>query len=141
MKASILKTLLLYTILCTAFHCSTIKNEQSTPKNTLTNSTDTIKIVNEKEEYEIIIIDPGFNTWLVGNARQRGYFSQQYLEIKNQFLVNSWNYRVNLPQQFNPDLYCLKIDYDSKIDYGYEVNYLLYNYFLYFQKRYKQKLI
>ncbi len=141
MKASILKTLLLFTILCTAFHCSTIKSEQSTQKNALTSSTDTIKIVNEKEEYEIIIIDPGFNTWLVGNAKQRGFFSQQYLEIKNQFFVNSWNYRVNLPLQFNPNLYCLKIDYDTHIDYGYEVNYLLYNYFLYFQKKYKQKLI
>ncbi|MGY6648988.1 DUF6146 family protein [Wenyingzhuangia sp. IMCC45574] len=139
-----IKTLLKYVfatlIISTSFYCSSVKKEQTT-NTPIASSTDTIKIVNEKEKYEIIIIDPGFNTWLIANAEQRGYFSQQFLEIRNQNFVNSWNLRVNLPQQFNPDLYCLKIDFNPLIDYGYEVNYLLYNYFLYFQKRYNQKLV
>ncbi len=41
----------------------------------------------------------------------------------------------------NPNLYELQIDYQSNIDYGYDVNYKLYNYFVYFQNRYKQNLL
>ena len=37
-------------------------------------------------------------------------------------------------------LYELRIDYDTRTDYGYEVNYKLYNYFVYFQMKYKQQL-
>ncbi len=44
------------------------------------------------------------------------------------------------PHNFNPNLYEMRIDYDPSIDYGYEVNYKLYNYFIYFQLTYKQKL-
>lgn len=55
-------------------------------------------------------------------------------------MVTEWNARVLQPRQFNPDLYELQINYDPKMDYGYEVNYLLYNYFLYFQIKYKQRL-
>ncbi len=34
----------------------------------------------------------------------------------------------------------MRIDYNPQIDYGYEVNYLLYNYFLFFQREYDQQL-
>ncbi len=34
----------------------------------------------------------------------------------------------------------LQIDYQQGIDYGYEVNYVLYNYFIYFQLTYNQRL-
>ena len=44
------------------------------------------------------------------------------------------------PHRFNPQLYELQIDYEPNIDYGYEVNYMLYNYFIYFQIKYKQRL-
>ncbi|WP_010135595.1 DUF6146 family protein [Ochrovirga pacifica] len=129
-------------ILITALACASAPNKKTAvTKQTNSIGTDTIKIVNEEEEYEIIIIDPGFNTWLVGNAKQRGFYSQKYLEIKNQFLVNQWNLRVNQPNRFNANLYCMRIEYNPLIDYGYEVNYLLYNYFLYFQKKYQQQLI
>lgn len=101
---------------------------------------DTIRIENDSLEYEIIIIEPGFNTWLKSTAKQEGYYSQQYLEAKNYILVNEWNNRVNNPQQFDPNLYELSIDYSPNIDYGYEVNYKMYNYFVYFQLKYKQKL-
>lgn len=129
-------------ILITALACASAPDKKTVvTKQTNSIGTDTIKIVNEEEEYEIIIIDPGFNTWLVGNAKQRGFYSQKYLEIKNQFLVNQWNLRVNQPNRFNANLYCMRIEYNPLIDYGYKVNYLLYNYFLYFQKKYQQQLI
>ncbi len=101
---------------------------------------DTVKIVNEEVEYEIIIIEPGFNFWVDSQARPRGYYTQEYLESKNSIFVVAWNNRVLDPQRFDPNLYELQINYERHIDYGYEVNYMLYNYFIYFQNKYKQRL-
>ena len=101
---------------------------------------DTVRIANDDLEYEIIIIDPGFNSWLATNARQRGFYGQSFLENRNQLYVIAWNQRVMQPQSYNPNLYELQINYDPNIDYGYEVNYLLYNYFIYFQITYNQRL-
>lgn len=100
---------------------------------------DTVRIANDSLEYEIIIIEPGFNLFINSTARQRGYYSQSYLENKNKFLVNEYNQRVRQPMVFNPDLYLNEINYDPNIDYGYEVNYLLYNYFVFFSRHYNQR--
>ncbi|MCO6149371.1 DUF6146 family protein [Flavobacterium sp. NRK1] len=99
---------------------------------------DTVRIANDSLEYEIIIIDPGFNSWLVSRARPRGYYNQPYLENKNRLWVMEWNTRVMSPQRFG-DMYQMTIDYSPRIDYGYEVNYLLYNYLVYFQVTNRQK--
>lgn len=101
---------------------------------------DTIKIANDSLEYEITIIDSGFNTWLTSLAKPRNYYGLTYLETRNKLYVMEWNRRVLDPYRYSPDLYGMQIDYDAKIRYGYEVNYLLYNYFLFFQKQYRQKL-
>ena len=101
---------------------------------------DTVRIANDSLEYEIIITDPGFNLFLNSVARPRNYYSIGYLENRNIFFVSEYNRRVLEPFRFNPNLYEMRIDYQSNIRYGYEVNYLLYNYFLFFQKEYKQKL-
>ena len=101
---------------------------------------DTIQIANAETEYEIIIIEAGFNTWLLSIAKPEGYYSQSFLENRNYLMVTTWNQRVLQPQQFNHGLYEMRIDYQQGIDYGYEVNYKLYNYFIYFQRKYRQRL-
>lgn len=101
---------------------------------------DTVAIANDSLEYEIIIIEPGFDAWLHSVARPEGYYSQQFLENRNQIYVINWNQRVTQPFRYDPDLYTLQIDYDPQTDYGYEVNYKLYNYFIYFQRKYNQRL-
>lgn len=101
---------------------------------------DTVRIANDELEYEVIIIDPGFSAWLNSIALPRGFYSQSYLENKNQLYVLEWNQRVLQPQRYNPNLYEMTINYDANINYGYEVNYLIYNYMIYFQNTYKQKL-
>ncbi len=101
---------------------------------------DTIQIANKLIEYEIIIIEPGFQTWLQSIARPEGYYSQSFLENRNQIMVTQWNQRVLDPLRYDPRHYQLQIYYDSTIDYGYEVNYKLYYYFVYFQRKYKQRL-
>ncbi|QRM90138.1 hypothetical protein FG167_13140 [Lacinutrix sp. WUR7] len=118
----------------------------STKKNTMVEETkpsipnDTISIVNEELEYQIIIIEPGFSTWFVTRAKPEGFYTQSYLENKNRLFVSAWNTRVLNPSQFDPNLYDMQINYDYGTDYGYDVNYKLYNYFIYFQLKYKQQL-
>ena len=99
-----------------------------------------VRIGDEESEYDIIIIDPGFYTWLKSIARPEGYYSQSFLEARNQLYVLNWNQRALGLNTANPDLYQLRIDYDPGIDYGYEVNYKLYNYFIYFQRKYNERL-
>ncbi|GAB1858273.1 DUF6146 family protein [Flavobacteriaceae bacterium MHTCC 0001] len=126
------------------FSCNTSKRTtQNKTKDTsvlAANQNDTIRIANEELEYEVIIIDIGFFNWFNSFARPRGFYSQQFMQTRNILFVNEWNQRVLQPQRFNPQLYELQIDYNPNIDYGYEVNYMLYNYFLYFQLTYKQRL-
>lgn len=122
--------------------CNTVKSSTSRNEEVLENLklNDTVSILNDALEYEIIIIEPGFNFWLASTAKPEGYYSQPYLESRNLIYVNEWNSRVMQPQSYNPDLYEMQIDYQPGIDYGYEVNYKLYNYFIYFQLTYKQRL-
>ncbi len=103
------------------------------------NSMDTIKIVNEELEYEIIIFEIGFGSWLV-TQRPMTYYSNNTLAIRNNFNVISWNQRVLEPSRYDPNLYEQQINYDPQIDYGIEVNYKLFMYFKFFQERYNQKL-
>ena len=101
---------------------------------------DTVSIASDKVEYEIVVIEPGFYNWLYGTARPEGYYSQKFLESRNRILVLNWNLRVMQPQQFDPQLYMFRIDYEDNIDYGYKLNYVLYNYFVFFQMKHKQRL-
>ncbi|WGK64553.1 DUF6146 family protein [Croceiramulus getboli] len=99
---------------------------------------DTLRIANDSLEYEIIIIEPRFNTWLVTQP-PRGYYEQEFLENRNIWYVTQYNNRVLNPQGFDASLYLQRIDYEPDIDYGYEVNYLLYNWFRFFEERYNQR--
>ena len=129
-------------VLLSGFIISCGTSHKTVDNSTQTNTTeqDTVRIANDELEYEIIIIEPGFNTWLVSVARPEGYYSQSFLESRNRVLVQAWNERVLQPYRYNPNLYEMQIDYNPTIDYGYEVNYKLYNYFIYFQFTYKQQL-
>ena len=55
-------------------------------------------------------------------------------------MVIQWNQRVLQPLIYDPNLYEMQINWNSGTDYGYEVNYKLYNYFVYFQRKYNQRL-
>lgn len=127
-------------ILLIIIGCTTSKSSVASKDTPKKESNDTIKIVNEELKYEVIIIEPGFDYWLQSTAYPRGYHSQTFLESKNNIYVSEWNYRVRQPQNYLPNLYEMTIDYNPNTDYGYEVNYLIYNYMIYFQNKYNQKL-
>lgn len=144
MKKKNLKQVIAAISLLMVTSCGTQKEAMNVSENEeqIFNSEDkqAVEIADEKTEYEIIIIEPGFYTWLNSIARPSGYYSQSWLENRNQILVQNWNLRVLQPRQFDPNLYLWQIDYDWQVDYGYDVNWKLYNYFIYFQRKYNQRL-
>lgn len=120
------------------YSCSSTKSRDMNTSNDA-DVNDTVVIANEELEYEIIIIEPGFSYFLNSEARPEGYYTQSYLENKNRFLVSDYNLRVQQPFRYDPDIYVQEINYDPNIDYGYEVNYKLYNYFVYLSRKYNQR--
>ncbi|MRT15976.1 hypothetical protein F3C99_03295 [Vitellibacter sp. q18] len=120
------------------YSCGSGNFESSSGKEVAKN--DTIRIANDSLQYEILIIEPGFESWLASQP-PRGFYGQSLLETKNRSFVQQYNNRVLQPNQYSRNLYSEQINYDPTVDYGYEVNYLLYNYFVYFQEKYNQKFI
>lgn len=136
-----MRTFIILLLLLVGMIACTTKNKLPAPDaeaNAAAIKNDTLRIANDELEYEVIIIDPGFNSWLLSRARPRGYYSQQHMETKNRLWIMEWNTRSMTPRYAN--LYQMRIDYDSAIDYGYEVNYLIYNYLVYFQQTHGQSL-
>jgi hypothetical protein len=99
-----------------------------------------VVIANDSLEYEITIIDIGFTYFLNAIAKPEGFYSQEYLEARNRIWVQEWNNRSRNSLQFNPSIYENVIDYQINTDYGYAVNYKLFNYFLFAQQKYKMNL-
>ena len=121
--------------------CVIIYNCNSLPiKNTSNTNEKPVVITNDSLEYEIIIFDIGFNLYLNTIARPMGYYSQKFLENKNDIFVTNWNLRAMNPTRYDVSIYGNVIDYDPNIDYGLEVNYKLFNYFLFAQKKYDMRL-
>lgn len=134
--------LLILLITIFAFSCKTsVNSAHSNINKSQAEVGDTLTISSDQLEYDIIIIEPGFSAWLASIAKPEGFYDQYYLESKNRRYVIEWNTRVLQPQRFNTNLYEMRINYQAGVDYGYEVNYKLYNYFVFFQNTYKQNLL
>lgn len=82
--------------------------------------------------YEITIMDPGFDTWLISRAKPKEFYSQSYYENWNKRYVIEWNYRYSSAK--NTKHIQSYINYNNTVDYGLELNYKLYNYFLFFEE-------
>jgi hypothetical protein len=132
------KVLILLILTVFSFHSFAQKNKEK-KADKVAQKQDTIRIANDSLEYEIIIIEVGFDSWLV-TQRPKEFFSESFLETRNRFYVQTYNQRVLEPQRYDPDLYFQQINYEPNIHYGLDVNYMLYMYFEYFQKKYKQNL-
>lgn len=128
----------LFTLILTLLSCSSSQHATQTTQEVP--EEDIVRITEPDSEYEIVIIEPGFNTWLASTARPQGYYSQSFMEARNKIWVREWNLRAQQVDRYDPNLYELQIDYKPDINYGYDVNYKLYNYFIYFQLTYNQRL-
>ena len=116
--------------------CNSTINTTSTTNSNLPEGA--VRIANDSLEYEIIIIDIGFESYLHSIAKPANFYSQSYYEIKNTFYVTEWNIRAQNPLRYNSSIYENVIDYNFSTDYGLDVNYKLYNYFKFVEYKYKQ---
>lgn len=88
--------------------------------------------VSDSVEYELIVMDPGYESFLLTQPHME-YHSQNYYEMWNSRYVMEWNYRHGQPLVYG-DIYETYIDYHDDIDYGLELNYRLYYYFRFFEQ-------
>lgn len=126
-----MKQALLIVLLAVFAACSTPKNIQ-------------LKEVAENDEkdsvsYELIVLDPGFESWFITYSKPSWYHSQSYYENWNQQYVNAWNYHSIWRR--NSQLLEGQINYEPRIDYGLEINHKLFYYFQYVERVLKIPII
>jgi hypothetical protein len=90
-------------------------------------------------DHELVVLDPGFDTFLVTQPSAE-FFSQSYYESWNLRYVTEWNMRHRSPLRHG-DFYQTEIHYVASTDYGLDLNYRLYNYFLFIERQYGIRLI
>ena len=130
MKRAIIIGLVLFAILQPDSYCQKNKNQVKVKPDSI--SVDSV-------EYELIVLDPGFDSWLITKPSMN-FYSKQYYETRNRLFVLEWNYRSQNPIRFG-DLYETTIEYYPDIDYGIELNYRLYYYFRFFEETHHVKLL
>jgi hypothetical protein len=98
-----------------------------------------LPVLKEEPEYELIVLDPGFDTWYYtawSTAKDRMISYYQYWN--NQY-VNDWNYRATHPR-FSAGFDSI-INYDANTNYGIEVERKLYYYFQWVETVNKQPIL
>jgi hypothetical protein len=111
--------------------CSPMKKTGSTSK---PEKLELIANNQDSTEYELIIIDVGFQSWFESHRQPIWYYSKDYLATMNNQYVIAWNEHARNSdiRQADPDNpFIMEIDYRPNIDYGLELNYKLYWYFQY----------
>lgn len=101
--------------------------------------TTSVNVTESENKHELLVLDARFNSWLVTQPSMEMY-SYAFLRAKNAIFASEYNSRVANRQNYSVDLYPQIIDYSSNEEYDKDLQYNLYNYFIYFQKKYNQQL-
>ena len=72
--------------------------------------------------------------------KQKRREQKEYYESQNRSYVTIWNQRHMMPMTYNPDLYAVSIDLDPNIDYGYDFEYKLFNFFRFIEHKYRVRI-
>ena len=134
-----MKKLLYLVYIASFFLFSCNSNKNFSAENTEKLTSDTIHISNPDLEYDVIIIDGGFTSWFNTYSKPKSFYTQTYLENRNRFWILEWNNRARNPMKYG-NIYDMLINYDNNTNYGYHVNYMIYNYLVYFQLTNRQQL-
>ena len=85
--------------------------------------------VKDSSEYELLVIDPQFETWFMTNYSSAKEHSNEYYQSWNNQYVTDWNYHYMAGH--NSRVFENYIDWDDSVNYGIELNRKLYYYFRY----------
>lgn len=92
----------------------------------------------DSTEYELVVFEPGFDNWFETNRKPLWYYSHNYYKQWNSLYVREWNSRVNEPGSEQP--FDNLIDYNFEVDYGKEIDFELFWYFIFIEDKYNLKL-
>ena len=93
--------------------------------------------IEQKTEYELIVIDPGFESWYsLRNVKSKHKSEAYYKNWNNRYAIE-WN-RLYRKGTRNIDS---DIDYNLNTDYGFELNHKLYYYFRFWEETNGRMLI
>lgn len=95
--------------------------------------------VSDTVQYELIIIEPGFDAWFATNRKPIWYHEETYYKNYNQLYLNEWNNRVRSIEYDVP--YDNIIHYDYLTEYGKDLEFTLYWYFKFMEHKYDMKLL
>lgn len=115
------KLLIIAVTIALAVACASHKKRAKTISPTLSK---------DSTEYELIVFDTHFESWLAINYSEAMKKSNAYYKHHNYLYVTEWNEKFRRSHPFFESY----IDYRSDIDYGLEFNYKLYMYFEYVEK-------
>lgn len=101
-------------------------------------NSDIVRIDNEvldkdSTEYMLIVDEINFDSWMITNSKRIWFHSHEYYQAWNKIYVSEFNARV-LNGATRP--FTEMINYDYTIDYGIELDYKLYWYFMFIQEKY-----
>ncbi len=134
---SIMKNLIIIVIFLSILTCcKTLKNTKTNNKGV---KIEQIEKPKKPTEYELIVLDTKFETFLLSQPSMN-FYSNEYYRNYNILYVTEWNIRYSSPSIYG-DFYETYIDYDPNINYNIELNYKLYYYFKFIEKEYGIKLI
>ncbi len=97
-----------------------------------------LDLSNDSTEYQLIIIDIGFESWLV-TQKPISFHSKEYYRMWNLRYVSEWNNLYNTGRY--PQYVESYVDYRASVDYGIDLNYKLYWYFQFFEEKNKIRLV
>ena len=93
---------------------------------------------NDSLTYNLVVFEPGYELFLLKQQPEQ-YYSEGYYKLWNNLYVMAWN--TNYNTQATTGLYDNYIDYDPKIEYGKNLEYRLYYFFRYFEKKHHVILV
>jgi len=118
-------------ILLLMFSCSSLPIDEEH------NNIELIEVQDDKPEYELIIFDIGFDSWFITRNTISMAHSNSYYQNWNYQYATEWNNRYYKGDQYFES----RIDYDPHQEYDLELNYTLYNYFMYVEDKLNTQLV
>lgn len=94
----------------------------------------------DSTQYELLVFDPGFDSFLARLGYPKEFYSDAYYRGWNIRYVQEWNYRCKNPLRYG-SFYDTEIPYDAHTDYGLDFNYRLYHYFMFVEQQYGVVLV
>ncbi len=105
----------------------------------MTTGKNLIDIEKDQDQYDVVVLDPGFDTWFATHYSPAKDHSDQYYHNWNVQYVAAWNYKAMNPGYSN--YFENVINYDPNTDYGLPVERKLYYYFRFVELQLKIPII